>query len=79
MEYQLEKNGAKVNHLFFVDDLKLYGKDDKEIDFFIKTVRQWCEDIKNGIWYLKMCRSIAAKRKENKVGRNSTTNWRENR
>ena len=28
--YQLEKNGAKFNHLFFMDDLKLYGKNDKE-------------------------------------------------
>ena len=26
MGYQLEKNGAKVNHLFFMGDLKLYGK-----------------------------------------------------
>ena len=26
MGYQLEKNGVKVNHLFFIDDLKLYGK-----------------------------------------------------
>ena len=26
MRYQAEKNGAKVNHLFLMDDLKLYGK-----------------------------------------------------
>ena len=26
--YQLEKNGAKFNHLFFMDDVKLYGKND---------------------------------------------------
>ena len=38
MGYQLEKNGSKVNHLFFMDDLKLYGKNDKEIDSLIKTV-----------------------------------------
>ena len=36
--YQLEKNGAKVNHLFFMDDIKLYGKNDKEIDSLIETV-----------------------------------------
>ena len=40
MGYQLEKNGAKVNHLFFMDNLKLYGKNDKEIDSLIKTVWQ---------------------------------------
>ena len=29
MGYQLEKNGAKVNHLFCMEDLKLYEKNDK--------------------------------------------------
>ena len=76
MGYQLEKNGGKVNHLFFMDNLKLYGKNDKEIDSLIKTVWQCSEDIKIDI---KMCRSIAAKRKENKVGRNSTTECGGNR
>ena len=44
MGYQLEKNGAKVNHLFFMDDLKLQGKNDKEIDSLIKAVVQFSED-----------------------------------
>lgn len=26
MRYQLEKNGARVNHFLFTDDLKLYKK-----------------------------------------------------
>ena len=46
MGYHQEKNGAKVNHLFFMDDLKLYGKDDRGIDSLIKTVWQCSEDIK---------------------------------
>ena len=33
MGYQLEKNGVKVNHLFFMDNLKLYGRYDKEMVF----------------------------------------------
>ena len=72
MGYQLEKNGAKVNHLLFMDDLKMYVKNNKEIDSLIKTVWQCSVDMKTefGIWYFKMFRSIAAKRKENKVGRN---------
>ena len=44
MGYQLEKNWANVNHLFFVDDLKLYVKNDKEIYSLIKTVWQYSED-----------------------------------
>ena len=31
MGYQLEKNGAKVNQLFVMDDVKLYGRNDKEM------------------------------------------------
>ena len=46
MRYQLEKNGAKVNHLFFMDDLKLYGKYEKQIDSLIKTVWQCSKNIK---------------------------------
>ena len=53
MGYQLEKNGAKVNHLFFMDDLKLYGKNDKEIDSLIKIVWQCSEDIKMEFGILK--------------------------
>ena len=46
MGQQLEKNGAKVNHLFFISGLKLYGKNGKEIDSLIKRVWQCREDIK---------------------------------
>ena len=42
----LEKNGAKVNQLFFIGHLKLYGKNDEEIGSLIKTVWQCSEDIK---------------------------------
>ena len=46
MGYQLKKNGAKVNHLFFMNYLKLYGKNGKEIDSLIKTVWQCGKVIK---------------------------------
>ena len=46
MWYQLGNNEAKVNHLFFMDDLRLYGKNDKETDSLIKTVWQSSEDVK---------------------------------
>ena len=61
MGYQLEKNGAKVNHLFFTDDIKLYGKNDKEIDSLIKTVWQCSEDIKMEFGILK-CAIVSLQR-----------------
>ena len=60
MGYQLEKNGAKVNHLFFMDDLKLYEKDDKEIDSLIKTLWQCLKDIK--IFGILKCAAVSLQR-----------------
>ena len=37
MGYHLGNSGAKVNHLFVMDDLKLYKKNYKEIGSFVKT------------------------------------------
>ena len=46
MWYQLGNKEAKVNHLLLMDDLRLYGKNDKETDSLIKTVWQSIEDVK---------------------------------
>ena len=53
MGYQLEKNGAKINHLFFMDDLKLYGKNNKEISSLMKTVWQCSEGMEMEFGILK--------------------------
>ena len=53
--------GAKVNHLFFMDDLKLYEKNDKGIDSLIKTVWQCSEDIKMEFGILK-CAAVSLQR-----------------
>ena len=43
--YQLEKGNNRINHLMFMDDIKLYGKNSKEIDTLIQTVRIVSSDI----------------------------------
>ena len=43
--YQLEKEGCNINHLLFMDDLKLYGKNSNQIDSLVQTVWQYSEDI----------------------------------
>ena len=53
MGYQLEKNEAKINHLFFMDDLKLYGKNNKEISSLMKTVWQCSEGMEMEFGILK--------------------------
>ena len=37
--YRFGKENIKVNHLFFMDDLKLYARRDKEVESLLHTVR----------------------------------------
>jgi len=43
--YQLGDGHSKINHLLFLDDLKLYGRNDREIESLVHTVRIFSEDI----------------------------------
>ena len=43
--YHLGKNRPKVNHLLYMDNLKLYAKDKKELDTLSQTVRVFSKDI----------------------------------
>ena len=42
--YDLAK-GFKVNHLLFMDDLKLFGKSEDQIDSLVQTIQVFSEDI----------------------------------
>ena len=44
--YELKKGGKKINHLHFMDDLKLFVKNEDQIDNLVNTVRIFSEDIK---------------------------------
>ena len=41
----LQKNREKINHLLYMDDLKLYAKSEKEHGSLIQTVRVFSKDI----------------------------------
>ena len=36
--YEFKRKEAKINHLFFMDDLKLFGKTKDQIDSLVKTI-----------------------------------------
>ena len=48
--YRLEDIREKVNHLLFMDDLKLYGQNEKQIQKLVNTVRIFSIDIKQRHW-----------------------------
>ena len=43
--YNLGDSKGKVNHLLFMDDLKLYGQNEKQVDSLVNTVRIFSKDI----------------------------------
>ena len=55
------KNGEKLNHVFFIDDLKIFAKSECEINELISTVQILCNDI--GMEFgIKKCGVLALKR-----------------
>ena len=44
--YEVRKKGERINHLLFMDDLKLFAKNVDQIDSLVNTVRIFSEDIK---------------------------------
>jgi hypothetical protein len=61
MGYQLEKNGPKINHLLFMDDLKMFAKNENEIDSLVQTVQQCSDDIRMEFGISK-CATVSLKR-----------------
>ena len=43
--YKLSKSQEKINHLMYVDDMKLFAKNEKELETLIHTVRIYSQDI----------------------------------
>ena len=44
--YRFGAEGKRINHLLFMDDLKLYGRNIGEVKDLVKTVRTFSDDIK---------------------------------
>ena len=59
--YKFAKNGEKINHVLYMDDLKLYAKSEKELDSLIQTVRVFSKDI--GMQFgIEKCSTLVMKR-----------------
>ena len=43
--YKLNRSQKKINHLMYMDDIKLFAKNEKEQETLIHTVRIYCQDI----------------------------------
>ena len=43
--YEFSESKEKINHLLFMDDLKLYIRSERELDLLVRTVCVFSEDI----------------------------------
>ena len=43
--YKLSRSQEKINHLMYMDDIKLFAKNEKELETLIHAVRIYCHDI----------------------------------
>ena len=59
--YEFAKNGEKINHLLYMDDLKLYARSEKDLDSLIQSMRVFSKDIgmQSGV---KKCAVLIMKR-----------------
>ena len=44
-EYKLSKSQEKINHLMYMDDIKLFAKNEKELETLIHAVRIYSQDV----------------------------------
>ena len=43
--YKLSRSQEKINHLMYIDDVKLFTKNEKELETLIHAVRIYCQEI----------------------------------
>ena len=47
--YKLNRSQEKINHLMYMDDIKLFAKKEKELETLIQTVKIYRH--RDGIWH----------------------------
>ena len=68
--YKLSRSQEKVNHLMYMDDIKPFAKNEKELETLIHTVRIYSYVHRNGIWHRKVYNACNEKWQ-------TTANWRD--
>lgn len=48
--YVIKEKNVKVNYLLFMEELKIFGESEREIDSMVKTVQVVSKDRYKGIW-----------------------------
>ena len=58
------KNGEKLNHLLFMDDLKIFAKIEREVNGLVSSVQIFSKDIVMMELGIKKCRVLVLEREK---------------
>ena len=61
--YEFSESKEKINHLLFMDDLKLYSRSEKRLNSLVQTVRVFSEDVGMKFGIEKCAMLVMEKRK----------------
>ena len=67
-EYKLHKSQEKINHLMYIDNIRLFAKNEKELETLIQAVRIYCQDIRMEFGTEKCTQLIIRSRKRQMTG-----------
>ena len=58
ISHEIKNGGKKINHLLSIEDLKLFAKDEDQVDSLVKTVIDFSEEFKMEFEITKCCMLI---------------------
>ena len=74
-----EHKKKKINHLMYMDDIKIFAKNQRELETLIQTIRKYTQDIGMKFGIEKCAMLVMKKGKKRNTVRNRTTSPRKNK
>ena len=71
------KIAAPLNHLLFMDDLKIYAETDQKLNQLIEAVREFSSDIKMEFGLDKCSKCTIKKGKKNSSRKHTDRGWKQ--
>ena len=56
-EYRYKTYDNTINHLFYMNDLKLFAKNDQQLQDLLKTLKEFSDDIRMEFWLNKCAKA----------------------
>ena len=73
--YEFSESKWKINHLIFMEDLKLYSRSEKGFDSLVQRFRVFSKVIGMEFWYRKVCYVSYGERKDCEVSWYRVARW----